>query len=93
MVLHAFNLRPSYHRTRRHGGDTDIQELPPMADTLKSGGGDPSSGLCVCVRRYRALGYWESCIDHRWSDSFRFWSASHSVLFIAMFTRLFCDVR
>nr|XP_019919247.2 uncharacterized protein LOC105319215 isoform X3 [Crassostrea gigas]XP_019919248.2 uncharacterized protein LOC105319215 isoform X3 [Crassostrea gigas] len=31
-----------------------------MADTLKSGGGDPSSGLCVCVRRYRALGYWEN---------------------------------
>lgn len=54
MVLDAFNLRPSYHGSRRHGGDTDIQELPPMADTLQGGGGDPGPGLGLCDRRYRS---------------------------------------
>lgn len=54
MVLHAFNLRPSYHGSRRHGGDTDIPELPPMADTLQGGGGDSGPGLSLCDRRYRS---------------------------------------
>lgn len=54
MVLHAFNLRPSYHGSRRHGRDTDIQELPPMADTLQGGGGYPGPGLGFCDRRYRS---------------------------------------
>lgn len=93
MVLDAFNLRPSYHGSRRHGGDTDIQELPPMADTLQGGGGDPCPGLGLCDRRYRSACDREYCVDRHWSVTIHPWSASGLVLFSVMLTRLFCDVR
>lgn len=77
----------------RHGRDTDLQELPPVADTLQSGGGDPGSGLGLCARRYRTAGDREYYIDRHWSFTFHPWPASGFVLFSVMLTRLFCDVR
>lgn len=93
MGLHGIINYRSAVQHARHGGDPDLQELPPMADTRQSGGGHPSSGLGLRARRHRAPGDREYYIDRHWGVTVHPWPTSSFVLFSVMFTRLFCDVR